>query len=326
MTDIKRMTREELKCFLSEMGEKAFRADQIFSWIHEKRCVSFQEMTNLSKTLREQLYKTAELPVLKIEDLKISALDGTRKYLFSLSDGNVIESVLMRYKFGNSVCVSSQVGCRMGCRFCASTIGGVVRNLKASEILDEVYAIERDTGENVSHVVVMGSGEPFDNYEEVVRFLRLLTDPAGQNMSRRNITVSTCGIPEKIRRFAEEDISIQLALSLHAPDDGIRKKLMPVANQYPLKDVLAACDAYFEKTGRRVTYEYALVNLIPVNSIQERSYEKPDREALLAFQNALAKYGINATIRREMGADIQGACGQLRRSYLENGRKGALTE
>ena len=350
MTDIKRMTREELKCFLSEMGEKAFRADQIFSWIHEKRCVSFQEMTNLSKTLREQLYKTAELPVLKIEDLKISALDGTRKYLFSLSDGNVIESVLMRYKFGNSVCVSSQVGCRMGCRFCASTIGGVVRNLKASEILDEVYAIERDTGENVSHVVVMGSGEPFDNYEEVVRFLRLLTDPAGQNMSRRNITVSTCGIPEKIRRFAEEDISIQLALSLHTPDDGIRKKLMPVANQYPLKDVLAACDAYFEKTGRRVTYEYALVrdvnadvssaeklgrllqgrnalvNLIPVNSIQERSYEKPDREALLAFQNALAKYGINATIRREMGADIQGACGQLRRSYLENGRKGALTE
>ncbi len=342
MTDIKQMTKDELRAYFMELGEKSFRADQVFSWIHEKHCSSFSEMTNLSKQLREKLSETAELPVLQIADLQVSALDGTRKYLFSLADGNVIESVLMRYKFGLSVCVSSQVGCRMGCRFCASTIGGVVRNLKASEILDEVYAIERDTGETVSHVVVMGSGEPFDNYTEVVRFLRLLTDPAGQNMSRRNITVSTCGIPDKIRAFAEEDISIQLALSLHAPDDETRKKLMPVANRYSLSEVLAACDAYFEQTGRRVTYEYALVkginadqdsaeklgkllqgrnalvNLIPVNRIRERNYEKPEREALLTFQNTLAKYGINATIRREMGADIQGACGQLRRSYTEH--------
>ena len=350
MTDIKRMMKEELRDYFTELGEKSFRADQVFSWIHEKRCTSFSEMTNLSKDLREKLMDTAEMPVLQITDLRVSALDGTRKYLLSLSDGNVIESVLMRYKFGNSVCVSSQVGCRMGCRFCASTIGGMIRDLKASEILDEVYAIERDSGEAVSHVVVMGSGEPFDNYDEVIRFLRLLTDPSGHNMSRRNITVSTCGIPDRIRAFAEEDISIQLALSLHAPDDETRKKLMPVANRYPLKEVLAACDSYFEKTGRRVTYEYALVrdinagrdcaeklgrllqgrnalvNLIPVNSISERNYEKPDREALLTFQNTLAKYGINATIRREMGADIQGACGQLRRSYLDNGRKGVPTE
>ena len=348
MTDIKRMTKEELRLFFTDIGEKTYRADQVFSWLHEKHCASFSEMTNLSRALRERLKETAELPVLQVADLRISALDGTRKYLLSLADGNVIESVLMRYKFGNSVCVSSQVGCRMGCRFCASTIGGVVRNLQASEMLDEVYAIERDTGENVSHVVVMGSGEPFDNYDEVVRFLRLLTDPAGQQMSRRNITVSTCGIPDMIRAFAEEDLGIQLALSLHAPDDEIRKKLMPVANRYPLKEVLAACDAYFDHTGRRVTYEYALVrdinadaacaeklgrllhgknalvNLIPVNSIQERNYKKPEREALLTFQNTLAKYGINVTIRREMGADIQGACGQLRRSYIE--RQNAIDE
>lgn len=350
MTDIKRMTKEELKAFLISLGEKPFRADQLFSWIHEKHVCTFSEMTNLSKTLRERLTETAVLPHLETEDLLISRLDGTRKYLFALPDGNVIESVLMRYKFGNSVCVSSQVGCRMGCRFCASTIGGVVRNLTASEILDEVYAIERDTGEKVTHVVVMGSGEPFDNYDEVIRFLRLITDPAGQNMSRRNITVSTCGLPDRILQFAGEDLSIQLALSLHAPDDETRKKLMPVANRYPLSEVLSACDAYFDRTGRRVTYEYALVegvnadlshaqklgrllkgknalvNLIPVNRIQERQYEKPDRTALLAFQNALANYGINATIRREMGADIQGACGQLRRSFLQNGRKGAMTE
>ena len=344
------MTKEELRGFFTDLGEKPFRADQVFSWLHVKKCTSFDEMTNLSKALREKLGTCAEIPHLEVADLRVSRLDGTRKYLLSLSDGNVIESVLMRYKFGNSVCVSSQVGCRMGCRFCASTIGGIVRNLTASEILDEVYMIERDTGESVTHVVVMGSGEPFDNYEEVVRFIRLLNDPDGHNLSRRNVTVSTCGLPDRIRAFADEDVSSELALSLHAPDDETRKKLMPIAEKYPLSEVLDACDYYFEKTGRRITYEYAcvkdvnsdvrsaeklgrllhgrnaLVNLIPVNNVAERNYEKPESEALAAFQNALAKYGINATIRREMGADIQGACGQLRRSFLKNGRKGAMTE
>lgn len=276
-----------------------------------------------------------------------SRIDGTRKYLLALSDGNLIETVLMRYHHGNSLCLSTQVGCRMGCAFCASTIGGMVRNLKASEILGELYAVLRDIGERIGHLVLMGSGEPMDNYDEVVRFLRLVSDENGQNLSLRNITVSTCGLPEGIRRFAKENMPVTLALSLHAADDETRRKLMPVANRYALKEVLAACDAYFDETGRRVTYEYSVVrgvndneeeakklarllagrnahvNLIPVNPVTERGFQRPNRETVLAFQKTLVKNGINATIRRELGSDIDGACGQLRRKYREeNERKG----
>lgn len=341
MTDIKSLYPEELAAFMEEIGEKKFRAAQVFSWLHEKRAASFDDMTNLSLALREKLKTNCEFVHLTVERMQESAVDGTRKYLFLLNDGNLIESVFMRYHHGNSVCVSTQVGCRMGCRFCASTIDGMVRSLKASEILDQIYAIENDTGEHVSNVVLMGAGEPMDNYDNVVRFLRLVTNEKGQNMSARNITVSTCGLPDRIRRFAEEGLPVTLALSLHAPDDETRKKLMPIANAYGLKEVLAACDFYFEKTGRRMSYEYSVVrgvndnaeeaeklsrllkgknahvNLIPVNPIAERNFEKPRFESLEAFQKILVKNGINVTIRREMGSDIDGACGQLRRRVLK---------
>jgi len=340
MIDLKSMLPEEIGEELNKLGEKSFRKDQIFSWLHEKKAASFGEMTNLSKKLRETLEAEYTLPVLKIVRMQESALDGTRKYLFALADGNLIESVLMRYSYGNSVCVSSQVGCRMGCRFCASTVDGLVRSLMPSEILEQIYEIGRDIGEPINHVVVMGSGEPMDNYGNVVRFIRLLTHPKGANLSQRNITVSSCGLPDRIRQFADEGLAVTLALSLHAPDDEIRKQLLPVANAYDLPRVIAACDYYFEKTGRRVTYEYALVrgvndsekcagdlarllrgknahvNLIPVNQIEERDFLKPQSEVMGAFYKILEKNGINATIRKEMGADIDGACGQLRRHVL----------
>ena len=297
-------------------------------------------MTNLPNSLKEKLQQQTALTSITVVEEKVSKIDGTRKYLFALSDGNVIESVLMKYKHGNSVCISSQVGCRMGCRFCASTLDGLERNLSPSEMLDQVYRIQKLTGERVSNVVVMGSGEPLDNYDHLVQFIRLLTDENGLNISQRNITVSTCGIVPGILRLAEEDLQITLALSLHAPNDEVRKTLMPVANRYPLKDVLDACQTYFEKTGRRLTFEYSLVsgvndnlkeasalsallkgqhghvNLIPVNPIKERNYVQSDRKAIEAFKNLLEKNGINVTIRREMGRDINGACGQLRKSFL----------
>jgi len=345
MKDLKSMFPEEIGEELKNLNEKSFRKDQIFSWLHEKKAASFDEMTNLPLSLRKTLSENYELPVLKAVRMQESALDGTRKYLFALPDGNLIESVLMRYSYGNSVCVSSQVGCRMGCRFCASTVDGLVRSLRPSEILEQIYEIGRDIGEPVSHVVVMGSGEPMDNYENCIRFIRLLTHPKGAGLSQRNITVSSCGIPDKLRTFAAEGLSVTLALSLHAPNDEIRKQLLPVARAYDLKTVIAACDNYFEKTGRRVTYEYALVrdvndsekcaielahllhgknahvNLIPVNQIEERDYQKPRSEVLGAFYKILEKNGINATIRKEMGADIDGACGQLRRHVLNEEKK-----
>ena len=349
MKEIRGLLPDELKTEILAIGEKAFRAQQIFSWLHEKRAENFSEMTNLSAALREKLAENYTIGALRIETVQTSALDGTKKYLLALPDGNMIESVLMRYHYGNSVCVSTQVGCRMGCRFCASTIGGLVRNLTASEILGEIYAIERDCGERISHCVLMGSGEPMDNYDEVVRFLRLITDPSGYNMSIRNITVSTCGIPEKIREFADEKLPVTLALSLHAADDETRKELMPIARTYPLSEVLSACDFYFEKTGRRVSYEYSVVagvndhdaeaeklaallhgknahvNLIPVNPVTERHFERPSRERVEAFQKTLVKNGIHATIRRELGTDIDGACGQLRIKHLRDQEKGGAS-
>lgn len=345
--DIKSLSLEELKGLLTQMGEKPFRAAQLYQWMHEKLAASFDEMSNLPKGLREKLNNGCSYTVLRPVCTKVSELDGTRKYLFELADGNVIESVLMRYHHGNSVCVSSQVGCRMGCRFCASTLGGLVRNLHPSEILEQVYQIQRETGERVSNVVVMGSGEPLDNYENLLRFIRILTGEGGLNISQRNITVSTCGLVPAIRRLAEEELSITLALSLHAPNDKVRRELMPVAEAYHLDEILEACRYYFEKTGRRMTFEYSLVqgvndnleeaaqlsallknqhghvNLIPVNPIKERDYVQSGKKAVEAFRRRLEQNGINVTVRREMGRDIDGACGQLRSSFLsKDERKG----
>ncbi len=321
------------------MGEKPFRAKQIFSWLHEKQAEDVSEMTDLSKTLREALSDRFCLTVLKPVDVLVSKLDGTRKYLFGLADGNVIESVWMEYHHGNSVCISTQAGCRMGCRFCASTIDGLVRNLSPGEMLEQVYRMGRLTGKRVSNVVLMGSGEPLDNYGNVVRFIRLLTDKRGLGLSARSITISTCGLPAEIRRLAGEGLPVTLALSLHAPSDEKRRELMPIARKYSLEEVLPACDYYFKQTGRRVSFEYSLVggvndtreeamalsallgkrdchvNLIPVNPVKERKYVRSSRQAVADFKNVLEKNEINATIRREMGRDINGACGQLRRSY-----------
>lgn len=338
--DIKSLDYQELQEYVKTLGEKPFRAKQLYQWMHEKLAGSFQEMTNLSGAFRARLEEETTLTVLKPVDVRTSAIDGTQKYLFELEDGNVIESVLMKYKHGNSVCISSQVGCRMGCRFCASTIGGLQRNLRPSEMLEQVYRIQKITGERVSNLVVMGTGEPLDNYDNLVKFVRMLSDEHGLNISQRNITVSTCGIVPNIRRLAQEDLQITLALSLHASNQEKRKKLMPIAYKYELSEVLEACRFYFEKTGRRLTFEYSLVggvndtledsqeltalvkgmnchiNLIPVNPVKEREFVQSDRSVVLAFQNKLEKNGVNATIRREMGRDIDGACGQLRRSYM----------
>ena len=339
MTDIRSMTLEELKEAMTTLGEKPFRAKQIYEWLHVRLVDDFDEMTNLSRALREKLRENYALWPLQALRVQTSKIDGTKKFLFALSDRQVVESVWMQYHHGDSVCISSQVGCRMGCKFCASGIGGLVRNLTVGEMLAQVYAIQKLTGERVSNVVVMGTGEPFDNYDTLIQFLRMLTDTNGLNISQRNITVSTCGIVPKIRAFAEEDLQVTLALSLHASDNEKRKELMPIAYTYSLGEVMDACRYYFQKTGRRMTYEYSLVggvndtredakalagllrgqnchvNLSPVNPVKEKGYVQPDRTAVLDFKDKLEKYGINATIRREMGRDIDGACGQLRRSY-----------
>lgn len=336
------MTLEELKEAMTALGEKPFRAKQIYEWLHVRLVDDFDEMTNLSRALREKLRENYALWPLQALRVQTSKIDGTKKFLFALSDRQVVESVWMQYHHGDSVCISSQVGCRMGCKFCASGIGGLVRNLTVGEMLAQVYAIQKLTGERVSNVVVMGTGEPFDNYDTLIQFLRMLTDTNGLNISQRNITVSTCGIVPKIRAFAEEDLQVTLALSLHASDNEKRKELMPIAYTYSLGEVMDACRYYFQKTGRRMTYEYSLVggvndtredakalagllrgqnchvNLIPVNPVKEKGYVQPDRTAVLDFKDKLEKYGINATIRREMGRDIDGACGQLRRSYEES--------
>jgi 23S rRNA (adenine2503-C2)-methyltransferase len=340
--DCKSMNLEELTNFFAGMGEKAFRAKQVYQWLHVKQVEDFEEMTNLSKALRTQLAQTCYITALKKEQVQISKLDGTRKYLFSLEDGNVIESVLMRYKHGNSVCISSQVGCRMGCRFCASTLDGLVRGLTSAEMLDQIYQIGRDIGERISNVVVMGTGEPLDNYDNLIRFIGMLTDENGLHISQRNLTVSTCGIVPRMRELADRKLSITLALSLHASNQSKRLSLMPIANKYEIHEVIDACRYYFEQTGRRVTFEYSLVggvndtdedarelsglirgmnchvNLIPVNPIKERDYVQSNSAVIAAFQSKLEKNGINVTVRREMGRDIDGACGQLRRRYMNN--------
>ena len=339
--DCKSMLPEELKNLVAELAEKPFRAGQLFSSIHEKNVGSYEEMTNLSAAFREKLAEKYPMAIPECVQMQVSKLDGTRKFLFRLSDGNVVESVWMEYHHGNSVCISTQVGCRMGCRFCASTLGGWIRNLKPSEMLEQIYQIQRIMGKRISNIVLMGTGEPMDNYDAVVRFIRLVSHEKGLNISQRNITVSTCGIVPKIREFAEEGLNVTLALSLHAPTDEKRRALMPIANKYSLREVLEACRYYYDKTGRRLTFEYSLVggqndsqedarelasllkglnchvNLIPVNPIKERDYVQSGQKVIEAFKNKLEKYKINVTIRREMGRDIDGACGQLRKSYMD---------
>ena len=338
--DIKSFNLEELTAFIVDNGEKAFRAKQVYQWLHVKQVDAFDEMTNLSKAFREKLEQLCYITDLHQEAVQISKIDGTRKYLFLLEDGNVIESVLMRYKHGNSVCISSQVGCRMGCRFCASTLDGLVRGLNPSDMLDHIYKIGKDIGERISNVVVMGTGEPMDNFDNLLKFIELLTDENGLNISQRNLTVSTCGIVPRMRELADRQLSITLALSLHASNQQKRLELMPVANKYDIHEVIDACRYYFDKTGRRVTFEYSLVggvndtdedakelsqlihgmnchvNLIPVNPIKERDYVQSNAAVIAAFKNKLEKNGINVTIRREMGRDIDGACGQLRKRYI----------
>ncbi len=341
MIDIKSMTLDELKEDMEALGEKSFRAGQLYEWMHKKLARGFDEMTNISGALKEKCRQRYEYTSLQAVKVQTSAIDGTQKYLFALADGNVVESVLMKYKHGNSVCISSQVGCRMGCAFCASTLDGLERCLTPSEMLDQIYSITRLTGERVSNVVVMGTGEPLDNYDNLLKFLKLLTGEEGLHISQRNITVSTCGIVPKMKELAEEKLQITLALSLHATTDEKRRKLMPIANKYSIKELMEACRYYFDKTGRRITFEYSLVggvndtdmdarelialvkplnchvNLIPVNPIKERDFVQSESSAIQAFKNKLEKNKINCTIRREMGRDIDGACGQLRRRHKE---------
>ncbi|WP_330403383.1 23S rRNA (adenine(2503)-C(2))-methyltransferase RlmN [Herbinix hemicellulosilytica] len=339
--DIKSLYIDELTEEMKKLNQPAFRAKQLYDWMHCKLAASYDEMTNLPKDLRQLLSENYPLTVLKAVDSLVSEKDGTVKYLFRLSDNAVIESVLMKYRHGNSVCISSQVGCSMGCTFCASTIGGKERDLSASEMLDQVYRIQVMSGERVSNVVVMGTGEPLDNYDNLVRFIRIVSDKNGLNLSARNITVSTCGIPDKIRCLAEEGLPVTLALSLHAPNDELRQKLMPIARKYKLSEVMDAFIYYYERTGRRLTFEYSLVqsvndeeehakelaqllqgynchvNLIPVNPIKERNYVRSANARVQKFKNILEKNRINVTIRREMGSDINAACGQLRKSYMD---------
>ena len=344
--DIKSMHINELEDLLQELGEPKFRAKQIFDWLHAKQVDSFGEMTNLSKGLREKLSETASINGVEMVRKLVSQMDGTRKYLFALSDGAIIESVLMKYEHGNTVCISTQVGCRMGCKFCASTLDGVERGLTAGEMLSQIYAIQKDCGERVHGTVLMGSGEPLDNYDNVVKFLRLINDPRGQNMGQRHITLSTCGLVDKMYDLAEEDLQITLAVSLHAPNDGIRTQTMPIAKVYSMEKLLQACRDYAEKTKRRITFEYALihgvndgdehawelvkklrdmlchVNLIPVNDVKERNYVKSTAERVKRFASILNENGVETTVRRRLGSDIDAACGQLRRSHIkENEQK-----
>lgn len=340
MTDLKSMTIEELTGYLLDKGEKAFRAKQIFKWIHKMHADSIDDMTDISLSLREILKKECLFTCLKAIKEQTSK-DGTKKYLFELPDGERIESVKMDYRHGHSVCISSQVGCAMGCAFCASTIGGLVRNLTAAEMLEQIYETEKINDIKVSNVVVMGSGEPLQNLENLIAFLENINSEEGDNISLRNITVSTCGIIPAMYKLAGYKLPVTLAVSLHAPNDDIRKRIMPVANLYSVKELMSACSDYFDITGRRISFEYSLmrgindseenaaelaslikglnchVNLINVNPVEEKDFKKSQEKAIMAFKNKLEKNQINVTIRRELGQDIDGACGQLRRRYPE---------
>lgn len=339
MMDIKSMTLDELTEYMNEHGFQKYRAKQVYDWCHVKLVRSVDEMSNIPKDIKE--FIKDDFVSLEVVERLVSSVDGTNKFVLRLSDGNVIESVFMPYNHGNSVCISSQAGCRMGCKFCASTLMGLERNLTASEMLDQIYVIEKTLGQRVSNIVVMGTGEPLDNYDNLLKFIRIITDENGLNISQRNITVSSCGLVPEIKRLANEHLTITFALSLHAATDERRRELMPIANKYSIDEVLDACKYYFNETGRRVTFEYSLVagqndtendakllsqllkgfpchvNLIPVNPIKERDYKKADRKSVEKFKVLLEKNSINVTIRRGMGKDIDAACGQLRKAYIE---------
>lgn len=346
MTDIKSMTQQELSQFLKELGEPAFRAKQVFTWLH-RGVTSFEDMTNLSKPLREKLAERCFITAPMVARKQESRLDGTIKYLWELSDGNCIETVLMQYHHGNTVCISSQVGCRMGCAFCASTIAGKVRDLRPSEMLDQVMFTQLDSDRTVSNIVLMGIGEPLDNMANVLRFLELVNHPDGMNIGMRHISLSTCGVVPGIDALAEQQLQLTLSVSLHAPDSETRSRIMPVNRAYDVELLFDACHRYFEKTGRRISFEYAMidgvndndwqadliakklrgmpghVNLIPLNDVVESPY-KPSRR-VAAFQKRLESHGITATVRRSLGGDIDASCGQLRRKAMEEKERGRLT-
>lgn len=338
ITDILSLTPTELKERIAALGEKPFRAAQIYKWLHQKRVMSFDEMSDLSLSLREKLTNNFTFEHIKPVRILESKTDGTQKLLFELSDGNHVETVLMSYEHGDSLCVSTQAGCKMGCRFCASTIAGFKRNLEPFEILGQLYETERATGRKVSSIVLMGIGEPLDNYDNVVKFLQILSSPEGTNMSLRHVSLSTCGLVDRIYDLAELDLGLTLSISLHSPYDDKRSELMPINNRYHIGELMKACRDYFAKTGRRISFEYALIegendsaedakalanllkgmpthiNIIPVNKIRERNY-RSDRSSAQRFCKLLYNLGANATVRRTLGADIDAACGQLRREY-----------
>ena len=339
MIDLKDFEYAELEEFIVGLGEKKFRAAQIFKWLHEG-VTSYDEMTDISKSLREKLKEISYVSTLEIECKLVSKIDGTVKYLFRLPDGNCIESVVMRYHHGLTICISSQIGCRMGCRFCASTIGGLYRSLTAGEILNQVLFAQKDMGERISNIVLMGIGEPLDNYDNVVKFLHNVNHEKGINIGLRHITLSTCGVVPGIYRLADEDMPITLTISLHAPNDEIRDSIMPINHKYKIDELLKACKYYKEKTNRRISFEYSLisgvndsfdnaqeladkikdlqahVNLIPVNKVEEREFKKGTKAEINSFLKHLTDCGVNATIRRELGSDISASCGQLRKKTM----------
>lgn len=347
MIDLKSMSQQEMMDLLRSMGQPAFRGRQVFTWLH-RGAQSFEEMSNLPKSLREQLQAECLISVPKAARKQLSRQDGTMKYLWELADGNCIESVLMRYHHGNTVCISSQVGCRMGCAFCASTIAGKVRDLTPAEMLDQVLFTQMDSGLEISNIVLMGIGEPMDNLNTVLKFLELVNHPDGMNIGMRHISLSTCGVIPGIERLAALGLQLTLSVSLHAPDDETRSKIMPVNRAYPVDELFAACHNYFQKTGRRISFEYAMidgvndhdwqadliakrlkgmpghVNLIPLNDVVESPFKPSKRTA--AFQKRLESHGLTATVRRSLGGDIDASCGQLRRKAMEEAKKGEVSQ
>ncbi len=339
--NVKSLTQQELAVVLKELGQPAFRAGQVYSWLH-KGVRSYDEMTNLPKGLRDVLAETYPIHPPKVVRKQESRRDGTIKYLWQLSDGNCVETVLMRYNYGNTVCISTEVGCPMGCAFCASTIGGLVRRLEPFEMLDEVLFTQIDSGLPISRIVLMGIGEPLDNFDNVMRFLELVNSEKGMNISMRHISLSTCGLVPMIDELAKRKLQISLAISLHGPNNAIRSQVMPVNKAYPIEQLLDACRRYFDATGRRIHFEYAMIdgvndraedarellrrmkglpahfNLIPLNHVEESPLKPSSKAAVAAFQKTLEEGGITATVRRTLGGDIDASCGQLRRKYTQN--------
>ena len=341
MRDIKAMLPDEIAAALAELGEPKYRAKQIFQWL-ARGVESFDEMTDLSKKLRETLKQKFYITGLKMLRKQVSAMDGTIKYLWELPDGNAVETVVMHYRHGNTICISSQVGCRQGCAFCASTIGGLIRGLESSEMLDEVLYSERESGFKISNIVLMGIGEPLANFENVIRFLRLVNHPDGENIGMRHISLSTCGLTEKFDKLADLNLQLTLSVSLHAPDDETRSRIMPANRGRGVEQLISACERYYERTGRRISFEYAMidgvndtpyhakllaqharrvcahVNLIPLNHVEERQFAPSTPEHLKAFIRILEEAGVNVTVRRRLGSDVEASCGQLRKKVAEN--------